>query len=159
VRGRGVHGAEPLPGQERLVRRRPHVGPGVGLEVIKPDVGILELDATAPLVAVPQRRPRETHEAPVGQVEDVGPIDTTEAGGRCVGELLPPGAGVQVESEEVKALGNAVVTALVNPLALVRVVTAAALPAEPGGRGALARTLLDPLVFRVAGPGGPDAGS
>src|SRR5262249_62203656 len=119
-----------------------------------PDGGVFQLPPPAPLVAVAQRRAGEADEPPVGDVEDVGPIDAAAAGRRGVREPLPPAAGVEVVGEEREPLRDAVVAAEVNPLAVVRVVVARAFPAERRRRGARARTLLDPPVLRVGGPVG-----
>src|SRR5262249_11096545 len=92
------------------------------------------------------------HEPPIGTIEDIGPINAADAGRRRVGELLLPHSRGQVESEQGKALRRAVVPAPVNPLAGAGVVSAASLPAEAGRGRTVARTLLDPLVFRVRRP-------
>src|SRR5262249_46287549 len=94
----------------------------------------------------------EAHEAAVGDVEDVGPIDAADARRRGVGEPLLPGAGLRVVEEQGEALRDAVVAAEVDPLPAPRVVSAAALPAERRRGVARAGALPDPAVFRVIAP-------
>src|SRR5262249_27258845 len=126
--------------------------PGVGGGVVQPDGGVLEFDAATPLVAVPQRCPGEAHEAPVSHVEDVGPIHAAAARRRGVWEALLPAAGGQVVGEQGKPLRDTVVTPEMKPLAVVRVIVRTALPAEARDWCPFPRALLNPLVFRVAGP-------
>ena len=78
-------------------------------------------------------------------------------GKHCPSPLVPLSLSplyVVVEERD-DAFGRAArifVAALVNPLAVVRVVAAAALPAEAWGRGVLARALFDPAILGMVRP-------
>ena len=66
-----------------------------------------------------------------------------------------PGSALEIESEQVKALGRAVVAAKVDPFLADGIVIAAAFPTKRGGRAVGSGALLDPIIFgvvRVVGP-------
>src|SRR6185295_17418887 len=102
---------------------------------------------------MPQRSSGKPNETPVGGIEYVGPIDTTDTRRRCRREALLPGAGRQVAGKRVKALRNAVVTRVMNPLIRVRIKIAAALIEESRRGRAFTRAALDPYVLRMIRPG------
>src|SRR5262249_616617 len=135
-----------------LIWWRPHVLPGVRDRVVEPRCRFLELNAAAPLIAVPERSAGEAHEATIGDVERVRAIDTADPGRRPRWKALLPFPRVEGESKRAKGLWNSVVAGVVYPSLREWIVVAAPLVGEVRYGRALARALLDPLIDRVLGP-------
>ena len=157
VGGAGIETADVLRRRERpLIRRGPHVGPGVLRWVVKPDRGAFHFDAAAPLVAVPERAAGEVDEAAMGAVEGVGAVDAANAGGRGLRKALFPEARFEVIGKKMESLRDAVVPAEMQPFLVERIICPRAFPAKRGRRLLRRGALLDPFIFRMARPIGAE---